>query len=202
MSFLSEISDKLAKIEKETTGYCDDLPDMWEKAFGTLTEAGIMAVYSADCIEIYRRINEKLLTVEKGMKRDFERASAHCKSLLAEGAIEDYEIEANMSFHLAENDPDYIEDNDNILGNLTFHGKSALETFSDLGDGVNQNLFRNDPDHPLRNEHYCYLFRCTHGRAGLDFDGISRIDRVWVDINVKYQNSYTIKDDRQTGSAS
>lgn len=191
--FLNNISGRLVEIEKEIGVYSNDLPAMWEKWFPDVTEEP-HDLYSDERIEIYRAINARLVVIEKETRINFGRISEFCKSMLDEGAIEDYEIGVEVSFWLNEKDPEYIDEDDNILATLTFNGK--FDEINMLGDGINHNDFQSQT-HPLRNEHHCYLFRCLYHRTDLWWEEISRIDMVWVDINVRYQRFHKIQDNAE-----
>lgn len=190
---MQNILEKLSNIKNEVCDYAHDLQDIWIKSLDNDAEARYSA-YSDERIQIYRKINEKLYVTEKKMKNDFERLSHYCRSLVDSGYIVDYEIAFEISFYLDENDPDYTNYDDNILAILIFRWKSEHEWNSLLSNDLNYNIFQNDSDHPLRNEHHCYLFHRLYDHTDLSWNDILRIGMVWFEIKTTFQNSYSLKE--------
>jgi hypothetical protein len=194
--------ERLTVIEEQVKGCIHDLEEIRGKVMDDDSDP-LRAAYSNGRVQLYRKINDRLHIIEKQIKVDLVRLSKYCRWILDAGYIEDYEIEAEVSFYPDEDDPDFRGDDDNILATLTFDGKYELgrsETEFGLDDGVNHNIAHGRTDHPLRNEHHCWLFHCLYDHTELSWEEILRIGMVWVDINVKYQRFYATGEDLQRNS--
>jgi hypothetical protein len=165
--------------------------DSWELPKHS-SEKNPEQLYSPEKMQIYRNINEKLSEIEKQIKRDSERLCQQCQSMLSDGSIDDYEIRCSICFFLDESDPDFMDADDNILANLKFDLKFGFDR-EGLDDGENHSYFRKINGHPLQRERHCFLFHQLYDHTGIDWDDLPRIDSVWVDIKVVYQNFYHLK---------
>jgi hypothetical protein len=161
-------------------------------------------LYSSEKIQIYRGINDKLWEIEKQIRKDVERHFRQCESMVSDGSIDDWEMSCSICFYLDENDPDFMQDDDNILANLKFDAKLEFQFQEDWGlfDGNNHNEYRRIDGHPLQGEHHCFLFHQLYDHTELDWDDLPRIDSIWVDIKVIHQHFYKLKshDDKESDS--
>jgi len=108
--------------------------------------------------------------------------------------IEDYEAEVEISFWLKETDPAFDEDQENILVVLREELKHSQEEFEYyLGGDVNHNEFQNWKDHPMKNEHHCWLYHCLYDHTELGWIDILRTGSIWVEIKCDLQNFIEIE---------
>lgn len=133
-----------------------------------------------------------------------EHANTKVKEL--GNGVEDFEIEAEISFILKTDDPDYDEDEDNILFELSYSGavkdhligcpaedahRKELWDFG-LGDKNNHNEFSIKAifhdEHPMSGEYHCYIFHELYDHSRLmGWGDILRIGGFWTDVKVFYQ---------------
>ena len=134
------------------------------------------------------QLNEKLVDIEKGIKKECQSLIEELEKRITDPVdwLEDYEIDCDVSFHLKEDDPDYSERSDNILAQLSQPFKSEFENCG-IADGVNYNELW---DHPMKDEHHCWLYHELYDHAGLGWVNVLRIGSIWVDIHVYYQRFY------------
>lgn len=192
--------ERLVEFEKEIKkDYLESDQLTWD-----FSETNREGLYSPEKTQIYREINARLWEIEKQLRKDIEQYCRQCQSMIDDGSIDDYEMGCSICFYLDENDPDFIESDDNILANLKFDAKLEVHFQEDwrLGDGENRNEFQNIDDHPLQDEHHCLLFHQLYDHTGIDWDELPRIDSIWVDIKVILQHFYKLKtqDDRESDS--
>lgn len=186
---LQAVRDRVAEIENELKGYSVELFNVAAR----LSRGAPDNENSTQNLEEYRLINDKLAIVEKKVKKDLEKISRKCLLLIRRGIIEDYEIEVVMFFCLAEDDPDYLEDDDNFIAVLNFDGKHELSSDFGLDDGQNHNIFQQENEHPMKGDHHGYLFHCLYDHTHLNWEEILRINEVWLEIMVRYQNFIHLK---------
>lgn len=102
--------------------------------------------------------------------------------------MNDYELEAVITYHLRQDDPEYRADDDNILVEQTeyFTGISldaGGRNRTLLADGQNHN------DHP-EDETHCWLYHDLYDHRNLDWVDMPRIGEVWLEIKVVKQYFY------------
>jgi len=101
--------------------------------------------------------------------------------------MNDYELEAVITYHLRQDDPGYREDDDNILAEQTEY----LTGVSLDAGGRNRTLLadgRNHNDHPEpEGEIHCWLYHDLYDHRNLDWADMLRIGLVWLDIKVVQQ---------------
>ncbi|MEN6349275.1 MAG: hypothetical protein ABFD08_07770 [Syntrophomonas sp.] len=123
-----------------------------------------------------RHLNSRLVDLQKQLRKQFEWAEesfpGHCKW-------------AKIHFILAENDPDYSEDDDNII--VTFD-----EDFVPEDDGRSWN------DHPQltyengTREYHCWFYHQLYDHTGLVWEDILRIGKIWVQFRVNFDIDFDI----------
>ena len=67
--------------------------------------------------------------------------------------------------------------------NLHIFGKEN----SKLHFTENWNEFENKPIHPLAKEYHCYLFHHLTDHTSLAWEGVLRIDDIWIEFTVRNQ---------------
>jgi|GEM_PF-643836 len=133
------------------------------------------------------QLNSTLVELEKKIIIEAKRLVKQCEKRLKrpeENFLKDYEIEAMISFVLDKNDPDYRDNDDNIIAELDeYCGNLEGETFAD-GENYNDTQFTED------RMYHCWLFHSLYGhtKPRLTFRDMLRIGDIWVDIVVWYQD--------------
>jgi len=133
------------------------------------------------------QLDNKLVDTEKGIKKECLALMDQLEKRLndANDWLEDYEIECDISFYLQDDDPDYDEGSDNILVKL-WEDIKFEDWAHGIGDGRNHNEYQHW-DHPMKDEHHCWLFHCLYDHTELGWINMLRIGSIWVDIKVRYQ---------------
>ena len=133
------------------------------------------------------QLNSTLFELEKKIIIAAKRLIKECKQRLKrpkENFLKDYEIEAMIKFVLDEDDPDYRDEDDNIIAELgdVYINPNTLT----LADGDNYN----DSEHTEDRMHHCWLYHSlySHTMPRLTFRDMLRIGGMWVDIVVWYQD--------------
>ena len=108
--------------------------------------------------------------------------------------LDDYEIDLQVSFYLKDDDPDYREDQDNIIAILNDYVKGiSLPDYTEFDfrwDETNHCEFQYWDWHEMKDEHHCWLYHCLYDHTSLTWEDIMRIGSFWADIRVKYQYNY------------
>lgn len=132
-------------------------------------------------------LNEKLKQLEIDVMVQMEECRHRLESELEQGVfVKDYEMEVVFNFYLAENEPDYDEDDDNILYQTTTWFAPLPETV-----GENQNQHSDSPD--ISKVHHCQLFHDLKDHSPLPLKHLCRIGTIWTDISTIRQNTMTVK---------
>ncbi|MGC8491927.1 MAG: hypothetical protein ACP5SH_09340 [Syntrophobacteraceae bacterium] len=184
-SFFAGILGRLVVLEKELKNQIWEIENLGVKAL----EANAEKRPSGEQIAKYGQINGRLAAIEKRIKKDFERLLPQCEQMRKEGVIDDFEIEAEVSLWLDENDPAFRGDDDNILAVVSFDAKSQADSDFGLDDRQNHNEYQFFDGHAMQKERHCWLFHEFFDHGGL-WDDIVRADMIWLDVRVTYQNFY------------
>lgn len=148
--------------------------------------------------KINRLLTQKQLEV-------FEQTAKFERLLQKEIEIEDtftddYEVDFNI--HLfAENKFQQFED---MIGNSFYQFKAYMGfikgEYKDEVNGLkesyftdNHNMYQWKPDHPLRNQHHCYLLHFLYDHTILAWQDIIDIEEIWVEIELTIQNFSEVK---------
>jgi len=103
----------------------------------------------------------------------------------------DYEIEARLAFIMREEDPDYDEDNDNIL-------TTRNETLKHLRPDESENFAETIGPKGLQAEPHCWRFHDLYDHEygadspSLSFHDCLRISKVLVDVKVCQQYDFDV----------
>ena len=98
--------------------------------------------------------------------------------------LDDYEIELSVDLYLSEEDPEWSENDDNIIVTLNEFVK-LTKTVPIFGFGathVNHGKFP-----PFEGEHHCWLYHCLYDHMCLAWRDLLRIGSIGVDLRVTYQ---------------
>ena len=104
--------------------------------------------------------------------------------------VNDYEIEVSVYCMIGEDDPLFLDDDDNFICILQlpiFHVPS--EDINQKNEYKNYNDMAHCQSHPLYGQIHCHFFHeiLDHVSPKLSLDDVLRIDEVWIDIQVYYQ---------------
>lgn len=138
--------------------------------------------------KLLSNLNCKLTTLEFDIKKEVRDLMHNAEKKISDPNdwLEDYEIECTIAFILKEDDPEFNVDSDNILAKLKeFFCKKYIEN-NPLADGKNYNEFQNW-NHPMKNEHHCWLYHSLYDHAHLNWNDMLRIGSIWIDIKIILQ---------------
>lgn len=142
------------------------------------------------------RLSKQLAYLELQVKKEAIEIIKNLKKRVSDENdwIKDYEIELIFRFCLGKDDPDYNEDEDNFLVELT-QRITNIDMRGVIGDGANWNDRMNKiyGHHPMKDEHHCWMYHCLYDHTDLGWANILRIGEIWLDINVIYQHWVDVK---------
>ena len=133
------------------------------------------------------QLNNKLADIETGIKKE-------CRGLIDQlekrindpnDWLDDYEIDVVITFILKGDDPEYSDRSDNILVELDESVKGEIWEYG-IGDGKNHSEYQHW-DHPMKDEHHCWLYHCLYDHTDLGWINVLRIGSIWVDIKPQFQ---------------
>jgi hypothetical protein len=141
-------------------------------------------------------LNSKLTDIEKGIKREGQALIDQLEKRVNDTHdwMEDYEIKCYITFYLKEDDPNYDEDNDNILVELSCNvvpTKLEKEEWG-IADGNDHNTLHGLVKCSMVDEYHCYLYHSLYDHTDLGWINMLRIGLIWVDIKVRYQKFYDV----------
>jgi hypothetical protein len=195
-SFFAAILGRLVVLEKELKGEIRAIEEISTK----ILKDGADERFSEERIAKYRQVNSRLVAIEKRITRDFRSLLPQCEQMQKEGMIDDFEIEAEVSLWLDEKDPAHRDNDDNIMAVTSYNAKCEADSDFGLDDGKNHNECQFFEAHPMQGEHHCWLFHELYDHKEL-WDDILRADMIWVDVIVRRQNFYYLrqKSDQESG---
>ena len=137
-------------------------------------------------------LNKQLVIIEKNLIAESKIIAPNLNQRVKDPNdwLSDYEIDAEISFWLNESDPEYIEDDDNIL--CTLHEGLKRDVTAYLADGENHSEPSFRDNDLYKNQHQCWLFHCLNYPSNLTLKDMLRIGFIWTDIHVQYQNELEI----------
>jgi hypothetical protein len=134
-----------------------------------------------------RRLNQKLVETQDWIRQraaqclnDYFQAGGLKQHQHSEDLHEDVEVDAEIMCRLSQQHPDFDVDESNTV--------AVLLWCEQLDDDDNWNEFRFVDQHPLSDEHHCWLFHdlCDHVLKW-DLEKILSIGGLWVDIKLIQQ---------------
>ena len=169
---IQEQKESLRKfVEKELEGKEDNFQDTPEN------------IAELEKLNVHLRVIENEANVE--VQKIKQALQARLRE--QEDFLTDYEIEIEVTFDLRKDDPEYSEDEDNIL--VTLYCSDYIGF-----DDVDENYDYNDVVRFLPFRH-CALFHALydHITPRLHRSNLLRIGTIWVEIEVKYQKKYGLE---------
>jgi hypothetical protein len=137
-------------------------------------------------------LNKQLFEIEKKLQKEaLEVINNMDKRVNNENDwISDYEIEAEISFYLREDDPAYSDKDDNILA--VFSECLSILKYANhslLASEENWNDFGlPDIDNPDQNEHHHWFYHQLYDHTKIKWEDMLRIGDIWVDIKITLQH--------------
>jgi len=169
------------------------LESLTENLYSTLESARPEHSRELSDEEIERLIclNRRLAELEKHLQRE---AACIIQTLVAKAndpsdRMADFEIEANLSYVLRENDPEYEEDRDNILTKR----KIRITRPGNFSNNMDWCDFPTGMLPELRNDPHCWLFHDLYDHSHdladrrLNLHDSARVGEIWVDICIQQQ---------------
>ncbi len=193
LKMFNKMKKEFPKFEKLLTDYSG----CWKIDYVEWINSISTSELSEDQIASLRKLNTKLVEIEKIIKTEVTKLTEIGDSRIEDSNdwVNDYEIVCCITFYLNENDHDYKEDpdlmegHDNTLIEFSLCSKHQNWDFG-IADGENHNEFHIlsciSEDHPLKNEHHCYLFHKLIDTS-MNWSNMLRIGFIWLDVNIVYQ---------------
>ena len=141
-------------------------------------------------------LNSKLTDIEKGIRMEGQALIDQLEKRVKDTNdwLEDYEIECYLTFHLKKDDPDYDEDNDNILVELSACVVPTRLKKKEWGiaDGNDHNTLHSLVKCSMVDEYHCYLYHSLYDHTDLGWINMLRIGTIWIDIKDEYQKYFDV----------
>ena len=157
---------------------------------------------TAEEIRAALEMNKRLVALEKDILKECLSLNTTLQKRIADkdAFLSDYEIDYTIDFYISEDDPFYDErcpTNENEIlyrtGGHFFKGGDVYSTdYDGIGSDYNWTEVL-DPLDPIRKEKHCWLFHQLYGHSALPVKDIIRIDQIWTDIKVCYQNDIRLR---------
>jgi len=140
------------------------------------------------------QLNVRLSDIEKGIKQEaIQLLNALERRVIdSDNYLEDYEIDCYVTFFIGKDDPDYGEDEDNVLVQL-WENLKGENWVRELSDGNNHNEFEGWSHHPMKDETHCWLYHALYDHTEHGWRNILRIGTIQVDLEVDYRKSWDIR---------
>lgn len=126
--------------------------------------------------QILLRLNAKLLDVEKSI---YER----CEELRKEHP--DNCLLGRINFLLDEKDPEWADEDDNIMATLCHHHRKDYNPSESWNDAPH--LMKDEKGKPA---HFCWLFHELYDHTGLVWEDLLRVGQITVTIKVYYNYEF------------
>jgi len=137
-------------------------------------------------------LNNRLFEIEKQLKKEtleiIERMNKRVED--ANDWINDYEIDCTVDFYLRDDDPEYDDNDDNIIASFTEElGMLKYADQSLLASEENWNDFGlEEIDNPGNKEHHHWFYHQLYDHTKIKWEDMLRIGDIWVDINITLQH--------------
>lgn len=130
--------------------------------------------------ESLRQIEDKFYSIMDAKHKEFQARVADPSDWLME-----FNLDFFITFYLREDDPEYEEDDDNIL--MEFRQHFYRESHKEWGFGA-IHVDHAEPGQDFTGEQHCYLYHQLYDHCGLDWRDLFRIGNLWVDIKIDEQS--------------
>ncbi len=131
-------------------------------------------------------LNEKLLQQEKRVFNQYRLIDKHCKSMVSNNQINDYNINIKISYW---NNEHYIQYDESVEGNPFYESMDDFMVFQKNIREYDQEPHNEHHDRaPLPEVNHCYSFHSLYDHnPDLTWFDINNIDEVWIELKVDYQ---------------
>jgi hypothetical protein len=158
----------------------DELLQIWNGAHAddVLFNAGKFPSYwemTDEQQEKLQSLNKRLLDVEKSLYEKCEQI----RKDHSEG-----ELSCGIDFLLQENDPEWSDEDDNIMASID-HAIDEYDPNASWNDAPH--LIREKDGQPL---HLCWLFHELYDHLGLAWEDLLRVGKIRVTVNASYDYEY------------
>lgn len=137
-------------------------------------------------------INERLKQLEEQFLPMMNAKGEELQARVANPAdwMQDFNLDIVFTFYLREDDPEYEEDDDNILMQIresTFDYN--LPDRDDHGFGITSTYYCGEyRDDYEEGQHHCYMYHELYAYSYLDWSDLLRIGDIYVDIKIEEQS--------------
>jgi ParB family chromosome partitioning protein len=138
-------------------------------------------------------LNRQLAELTRFLKTTADDVTPRLKAKVADpnDPMFDYEIDAHIAYVLREDDPEYVEDDDNYLTTQTEYLKG--KPVSEIDDWAESHIQAG-----LRAEPHCWLFHDLYDHGGgrespkVSLRDCLRIGKIWVDVQISQQYVFDV----------
>ena len=136
-----------------------------------------------------RAFNESLRQLEDKFYPIMAAKHKELQARVADPAdwLMDFNLECLITFYLREDDPEYEEDDDNVLMEIVEMHREKKTRRRDWGFGATHTNHA-ESVRDFSGERHCYLYRHLYDHCGLDWRDLFRIGSLWVDIKIDEQS--------------
>lgn len=201
-STVEEVPDEFFDVRTAVSACQENIKQLQEKVRVLFESDAVRNMYSGhydvDSAEVPRllALNQRLKDITTHLHEVVSDVTPKMEAKLADPTdpMYDYEIEIIIDYYLRDDDPDYREDDDNILTtrNTWFHD---FEEVPDLQYDWAESCF-NFPE--LRAEPHCWLFHDLYDHdygaesPKLSLEDCLRVGKVFVDVQVWQQYQFDV----------
>ncbi len=199
----SELYDTLKRLHREIY-YAKDYYGVVRRQLHNLPKhfdsAQDNSEFSTDEINELLRLNHRLAELELYLCDLSEKECAYLADRVSDtnDALDDYEIDATLYFTLREDDPEFDENEDNVLARRKMSLK-RLDREWGLGDGQDHRVSALSFPGGLNEASHCWLFHDLYDhhygleQPALTLQDCLRVRSIWVDVAVRHQATLAIK---------
>ena len=156
---------------------------------------------NVDCDELtheqlkeLQTLNSHLMEYEKDIKVQIQDTLNFAKKKLdnPNDPVDNIaEVQVTMNFYLADDNPYYRNDSDNLLVSMNQGFYDVSEIYG-IDDGVNHNEFQgwdenlrtNNLAHPMHKDYHCWIFHGLYDHTQLHWEEILHIGEIDIDITL------------------
>lgn len=136
-----------------------------------------------------RKFNESLRQIEGKYYPILDAKLQELEARVADSSdwLVEFNLDFFITFYLREDDPEYEEDDDNILMEIEEGFFRKEQHDRSWGFGAT-NIDHAEPRQEFSGEQHCYLYHQLYGHRCLDWRDLFRIGSLYVDIKIEEQS--------------
>jgi hypothetical protein len=126
--------------------------------------------------QVLNALNQRLFDIEKSIYEKYEQIQSK---------YPDEDLTCEINFVLSENDPEWDDEDDNILTTLEHHQNEEYNPSGNWNDCPH--LIKDEKGKP---EHLCWLFHELYDHSGLAWDDLLRIGTIRAEMKLTFDYEY------------